>query len=197
MTILRRYLLAGNCGGMSNCALDDGYTSRILHPLVDHFDAVLSLGEAFVFLQESLIRLCQIHFFLSVWEILELLKDLESFSVCTIKNLLLLEVHLNSGFIWKVHEGLFEFDEFLHAREIALHSLQRLVNRSSNFLKITHCGPIWPRSLIKMIGRVRLAIEMAVLMYVLLAKRLLMLHAKGIDWHVMLVAVEHARLLLW
>jgi len=47
-----------------------------------------------------------------------------------------------------------------------------------------------------MIGRVRLAIEMAVFMNVLLAERLLVQHTERVNWHVVLIAIEHARLLL-
>jgi len=77
-----------------------------------------------------------------------------------------------------------------------LHSLQGLQNRPSNFLKITYCGSAWPGSLVKMIGRVGLAIEMAVLMNTLLTEWLLVLHTERVNWHVVLVAVEHSRLLL-
>ena len=55
VSILWRCLLAGNCGGMTNCALSGGSTPLILHPLVYHFDAVLRLGEAFVFFKECLV----------------------------------------------------------------------------------------------------------------------------------------------
>ncbi len=46
------------------------------------------------------------------------------------------------------------------------------------------------------IRRVRLAVKMAMLVDALLAKGLLMLHAECVDWHVMLITIEHARLLL-
>jgi hypothetical protein len=55
VSILWRGLLAGNCGGMSNRALSGRSTPLILHPLVYHFDAVLSCGEAFVFFEEGLV----------------------------------------------------------------------------------------------------------------------------------------------
>jgi hypothetical protein len=41
--------------------------------------------------------------------------DLVGFAVCAIENLLLLEIHLYRGFVGEVDEGLFEFDEILHA----------------------------------------------------------------------------------
>lgn len=55
VSILWRCLLAGICGGMSNCALSCGSTPLILHPLVDLFNAALSLGEALVFFIEGLV----------------------------------------------------------------------------------------------------------------------------------------------
>ena len=70
------------------------------------------------------------------------------------------------------------------------------MNRPSNFLEVTYCGPAWPGSLVEVIGRVGLAIEMAVLMNTLLTEGLLVQHTERVNWHVVLVAIEHARLLL-
>jgi hypothetical protein len=50
--------------------------------------------------------------------------------------------------------------------------------------------------LVEVIGRVGLAIEMAVLMNTLLTEGLLVQHTERVNWHVVLVAIEHARLLL-
>jgi hypothetical protein len=47
-----------------------------------------------------------------------------------------------------------------------------------------------------MIGRVGLAIEMAVLVNALRTERLLVQHTKRIDRQIVLIAIEHARLLL-
>ena len=70
------------------------------------------------------------------------------------------------------------------------------MNRPSNFLEVTNCRSAWPGSLVEMIGRVGLAIEMAVLMNTLLTEGLLVQHTERVNWHVVLVAIEHSRLLL-
>lgn len=70
------------------------------------------------------------------------------------------------------------------------------MNRPSNFLEVTNCRSAWPGSLVEMIGRVGLPIEMAVLVNTLLAEGLLVQHTERVNWHVVLIAIEHARLLL-
>ncbi len=70
------------------------------------------------------------------------------------------------------------------------------MNRPSNFLEITNCRSVWPGSLVEMIRRVGLAIVMAMLVNVLLTEGLLVQHTERVNWHVVLIAIEHARLLL-
>jgi hypothetical protein len=120
MTILWRSLLAGNCGGMSLCLGHSWlHTSRNLHPLPDHLNNVLSCREAFVFLEERLIRLRKVHFLLAIRKVLQVLIKLKSFAVGTVKNLVLLKVILNGLLVGEVYDRLFELDEIMNTCETA------------------------------------------------------------------------------
>lgn len=120
VTILWRSLLAGNCGGMSLCLGHSWlHTPRNLHPLTDHLNNVLSCREALVFFEERLIRLSEVHFLLAIRQVLQVLIKLKSFTVGTVKNLVLLKVHLNGLLVGEVYDRLFEFDEIMNTCKTA------------------------------------------------------------------------------
>ena len=63
-----------------------------------------------------------------------------SLTVSTVKDLVLLQVHLDSSLIWKIIYCLFEFYEIRNTGKAALHSLEGVINCSVYWLNITTLG---------------------------------------------------------
>ena len=109
--------------------------------------------------------------------------------VSTIKNLVLLQVHLNSSLVREVINCLFELYEIRNTCKAILHFQERFIYCSINWLNVTIC--------ICCVGRVRLDVIMSVLLNAMLAQRLLVCHAERVYYRFMLITIKHGCRLLW
>lgn len=71
-------------------------------------------------------------FLLPVGQVLHLDKVAVGYRVRVVKDLVLLEVHLERGLIREIIQSLFEFNEVLHTGQVLLHSVKGLVDRLLN-----------------------------------------------------------------
>ena len=139
--------------------------------------------ESFEFFKKRLVSLCKVHFLLTIWQILKMVKLGVCLAVGTIKNLVLLQVHLDSSLVREIIYCLFELYEIRNTCKAALHSLKGVIYCSFNWLNVTILGCC--------VGRVRLDIIMSMLLNAMLAQRLLVRHAERVNNRVVLVTVKY------
>ena len=139
--------------------------------------------ESFEFFKKRLVSLCKVHFLLTIWQILKMVKLGVCLAVGTIKNLVLLQVHLDSSLVREIIYCLFELYEIRNTCKAALHSLKGVIYCSFNWLNVTILGCC--------VGRVRLDIIMSMLLNAMLAQRLLVRHAERVNNRVVLVTIKY------
>lgn len=96
----------------------------LLDPLLKHLEHVASLLEALALLKEALVQLRQMEFFLPIRQRLKLHEIAVGQIVGRFKDLVLLQEHLERGFVGEVAHGFFEFEELLNVAEDHLHPVK-------------------------------------------------------------------------
>ena len=156
----------------------------LLDPLLEHFEHVTSLLKALALLKEALVQLRQMEFFLSIGQRLKLHEIAVGQIVGGLKDLVLLQEHLEGGFVGEVAHGLFEFEEVLNVAEDHLHAVKGLADGLVDGEQVAGGAGL---------ALVSLVVVAQVLVDAGLAERQLMAHAESVDHRVVLIAVEHAR----
>jgi hypothetical protein len=158
-------------------------------------DDGLGLHQSLELLVETLVHLREVQLARAVWHVLQVDEVAVRHGVGTLKDLVLLEVHLERGLVGEVDQAFFELDEFLHGGKTRLNPEQRLVDGSLNGQQLAG-GDLSGRHP-RVVRRVwvRLVVKMEVLVHAGLAQRHLVGHAERVNHRVVLVAKQHAALL--
>lgn len=150
----------------------------------NHFNYTLSIAESFEFIDERLVHLGQVKFFLAIWQILQL----DKVSVCHIvgvfEKLVLLQINLQCLRIGKVIKCFFEFDKFLHVLQASLHPSKTLVYCLVNRKQVTF-GLLLSLVVVVDLG----ALHLNMIAHTGLAKRDLAGHTESVNHQVVFIAV--------
>lgn len=169
------------------CALLLG-GDRVLHPLVKMLDHGTRLQEPLVLLGELLVHGGEVEFSLAVGHVLQIHIVARGHVVGTVKDLILLQVHLESCLVREVNQVLLEFNEVLRRGDRVLHALQGLGDRALDGEQLALAQTRLP---IRRVGHLGV-VKMEVLVDASLAEGHLVHHTEGVDDGVVLVAEEDA-----